>query len=384
MFDSTASIVQTAADQQQTTINVRLLLYISCLLSATLLAFYLTALAYNQAHARRLLGSIPAQPPPPLLITNQNRLIGGALDNATNSTYNSTQSASNDSYSAAMATTLGLSGAKEAVDRESGHVKVPYYIYIQLFILQLLMVFLVESQNYFSKNSRSYSASLCQQQPEQLVNPIGLITWAVVLVLYYLILSLTCWLLGQLIKLNLRLVTASSASQRNRASLYGTGNGAVVARNVYGSNVYNQQLSTISPSSSSYSSAENGQQQQQQSNYTLQRGQPPAELLMKSHATGQVRAKSSTGCLSALICGNKYLNDKMIDLLFIHFLPVLATIAILYLNWNVSQAINYYFYTLSYGSQLAYWPLLVELSVPFYSMIIYTPIVSTSISTKLN
>lgn len=242
--------------------NLRLIIYLSCLISAALFTLHLAAAAYNRAQARRLLGAIPANPPPPLLVSNGGvgsaaqlhpMLAGGSLNHRSatgqqqsSSTNNSehtspTYGSSSIDYSAA----LSASRAKQLAANPSGgghfydqlfapshyqclqklakqRLSVPIHLVVQLLALELLLVLLVESQNYLQRmqSRRGLAAFRGYAGPvpeDPVLEPIGLVTWVLVLTLYYLVASVFTWLASQLLELNLDCFReARSAKSRNQ------------------------------------------------------------------------------------------------------------------------------------------------------------------------
>lgn len=259
--------------------NLRLIIYLSCLISAGLFTLHLAAAAYNRAQARRLLGAIPANPPPPLLVSNSNgsaasvaqlhpMLAGNqqqqqranqagqqqqqiTASSANNSEHTSpTYGSSSLDYSAALSANRAKQLASNSSSTNYDHLflnqyqcvqksmaatkqqlSVPIHLVVQLLALQLIVILLVESQNYLQRMQNRRSASLMmtfrqqqngggliygptneQQQLDPTLDPIGLITWSFLLAFYYLIASIFGWLASQLLEINLDWLGDSSSS----------------------------------------------------------------------------------------------------------------------------------------------------------------------------
>lgn len=512
-----ASGQQQSFDHHNSSSNVRLVIYISCLLSAALLAIYLAAIVYNQAHARRLLGAIPVHQPPPLLVTsNLNVLRAGPAFNgnpasatAAGSDNSPTYSSSID-YSAALnaATTVMASNNKKqsttfnssnehnnnetAFDlmnmningngnddrllsknnnlvnqslfqqQWSNRFNIPIHVLVQLLTLQLLLVLLVESQNYLQRNRSSSTASyllttlltnesapITNVQQQSMLNSIGTITWLVVLILYYLIASVFFWLIGHLLKLNINLINlgkvilASSSKNKNTSDngdcdrkLFGispsNGSGGSTTttdnnNNKYNSgatittaSIYNGPTTTATTTTTTITRAAN--QHQSAGNFygapgTNQCGYNGTALVQSTAALPGQQFNASTSPSSSTFSSqsiadlaaynNHHLHHfsksnikkghantslfsyilstitnpiKLVDLVIVQAMPIVTTILICLFTSNKSQLFNSLTYTTSFGAQLAYWPLLVDMSSSLFSLLIYYgPAVSISL-----
>lgn len=500
-FLTSSSTTTTTNNNEQQATNCRLLIYISCLISATLLALQLAAAAYNKAHARRLLGAIPANPPPSLLVTNlrvanstpselnlnHHQVPNHSImtNQATATNYSSDQTSptySSSDYSVALQASKAkleqqqlreqlafnerqqhrplsklFHSATRSVSQHLKQVTFPIHLVVQLFILELLIVLLVESQNYLERGLRNsnllFNSTLNWQtaqffHPELVVatppppqqsdqfNPIGFVTWFLVVTLYYLIATITCWLAGQLIKLNVSLViqhcylkklltgscspssVGSSTEASDKSIHYGATNSTAISS-----------LAAANPVSVSICSQQQQQQQNsrlpvatnnfygQNSCYGQYNGNAQHQLhhLNNLHSsTSPTSSFSSTGnqsmsdpntALSRLevdstrlygeipraggisisgekvtpFDGHRFVNlplDKLY-LFVIHVLPVFSVIVIALVSANKIESLNGLFYTTNFSFQIAYWPLLVELtSTPLSALLYYEPAVS--------
>lgn len=220
--------------QQSSSATPRALIYGSCLASCVLLVAHLLALAYNRAHARKLLGAIPARAPPALLVANSAQLAR-KLDDASSyvsaikqqqqqqqqsdqtganyhelvsaaTTTTTTASSSSPTYGnaheaafaavAAASEPLAAASSGDVPARKSaggGNVRVQVSLLAHLLALELLLVLLVESQN----------ALLDEASPDDAAGEwdfMGAGAWLCVLALYYLIAHVYMWLLGELLR----------------------------------------------------------------------------------------------------------------------------------------------------------------------------------------
>lgn len=465
----------------------KLAVYISCLISAALLTLHLLSVAYNRAHARRLLGSMPADPPPPLLISSSQpsrpqQLLGSGGSRPmppnmssleTTPTYGSnmetsatatatTTTATSDHYQqqqqqakfqpaasscfdlignvvdlqaiGAAASSLGVinggGGASCPTTSSSNQFKrqfqVPIHILVQLLALQLLVILLVESQNYIhdmgsaAANSQHVDPTTAWMPAAAAAlaskNPIGPITWLLVLALYYLIGCLTFWLMGQLVKLNLNLASLSLATQPPGCSSWWPNNN-------------NRTGSSTSSSASSSSSSTNKQQQQQQHQlasifapssisstqsrdsptdstdgvkygggqtiygagqrtmnlyggghpsvfYGTTSGLQQQSLANNNSNTNQGYSSSAGNLLGYLL--NPSIS-KPIQLIVCHLCPCIFVTFIVWLSAPRVAWFNSLTYTTSFGLQFAYWPLLVDLigaTTAQSTLLYYIPAVS--------
>lgn len=487
-------------NEQQATTNCRLLIYISCLISATLLALQLAAAAYNRAHARRLLGAIPANPPPSLLVTNlrvanstpsalnlnhHHQVPNSIMTNhhqATNCSDQTSPTYSSSDYSVALQASKAkleqqqqlreqlafneqqrplsklFHSATRPVSQHLKQVTFPIHLVVQLFILELLIVLLVESQNYLERGSGSRDANLSYNatlywrtaqsyNPESAfatrppqsyqLNPIGFITWFLVVTLYYLIAAITCWLAGQLIKLNVSLMTqhcylkqlltgscspssvGSSTEASDKSIHYGATNSTAISssaanpvpvsicssqqqqnsrlpvatNNFYGQNsCYGQyngntntqhqlhhlnNLNSSTSPTSSFSSA--GNQSISDPNTALSRLEVDSTRLYGETPRFGGGISISSKKVTSKFDGHRFVNlplDKLY-LFVIHVLPVFLITVIALISANKIESLNGFFYTTNFSFQIAYWPLLVELtSTPLSALLYYEPAVS--------
>lgn len=458
--------------------NLRLLIYISCLISVILLALQLAALAYNRAHARRLLGAIPAHPPPPLLVTNLRAANSQQQIPAANCSDQTTPTYSSSDYSLALQASktrleqqqFGFGAVVEPLrslfppNKSSRRLIFPIHLIVQLFALELLIVFLVESQNYLQRPTRiSQHAHLLNMsagwQPAQFfqfaqmqhqentfpasssdqLNPIGWFTWLLVLALYYLIASVTCWLFGQLLKLNLSLLSqhwhlkhlasscspsssGSSSAASDKSIQYGATNSTAISSsanpapvsiysqqqqqnhqrlptsNLYGganscygqyntnNNTSNQrQLNNLQSSTSPTSSfSSTGNQSMSDPNTALSRLEADSNRLYGEPFTLRLAAQANkkgsskhAELISPLKSSLIKLSLDKLYLFVVHILPILSVLVIGFLSTSKSDTLNALTYTTSSAFQLAHWPLLVEFSsTPFAVILYYVPSVS--------
>lgn len=413
--------------------NQRPLVYATCLVCALLLAVQLAAGAHCRAQARRLLGSMPAEPPPPLLVANQSHQAATRRSATTTTTTTTSQlsssvdqsptySTSNDDYSSALAITKNklmstINGDYDFAQQATGTSRkprqqareslvVPMKLVGQLLFLQLLVLLLVESQNYLARNlplrqllslqvSNFYGEpALVDTKAQEQLNPIGWLTYLVVFGLYYLISTLTCWLLGQLLKLNGCLgrqqrklsghsnVVGPADKQTYLAAAAATAHQGPLINN------YQQQQhhsSTSPTSSSSYQSSSSAGQGEQassalyQHHHHLQTKQVmlPAQLASRG-------ASTSASQLDGDLWLTRMCLSQQVQWTLTNLAPLLISAAMLYLSccWpdSLSQQINLQTYTSSFGSQLAFWPLLVDSSwtLPMGLLLFLLPSVSIS------
>jgi len=312
------------------TANLRFLIYASCLLSALLLALHLGAASYKQAHDRRLFASIPSQAPPSLLVTNalvqapnqrptssnlecspmeadldleQQRQLAAHQRLTTNGSNSDSSPTYSSNYSAALATNKAkleaekmdtsssapfpfklsprtmetATAAAAAASRRPTRLTVPIHLFGQLLALQLLLVLLVESQNYNQRTrppasqlfQPDLSLSFAPNPGADQLRPIGAITWILVCLLYYLIAAFNCWLLAQLVELNVAIFEeetrqsgqmAAAASSYSSSSSNGGSSGASDKSIQYGAT----NSTVLSSSANQVSSSIYGQRQQQQ------------------------------------------------------------------------------------------------------------------------
>lgn len=362
--------------QQERMAGMRYVIYASALVAAGLLVAQLAAQLYNRAQARRLLGSIPVRAPPALLVAG------------------------------------GLQPERPAhcptEERRSAHLSVPVHLLVQLLALQLLLVLLVESQNYFSW--RPLPAPSTDQSGS--FEPIGASTWLAVVALYYLIASITCWLAVRLAELNLSLSplcpvvcqrmlgsrgeptdahSPASSSSLSRAMLAegsseapslddksqaqysssATGN-AISTSSIYAANANQQRAheappgrlqASISPGSSFSSST---------GDHNLHRHLH--HLALANHGARLARPELEPVSLGLLAA-------RLARLALTHLLPVVLAALVGWLTAGRAAKLNALLYTSQGGpmSQLAYWPLLVDASWPYLAgLIYYGPSVSVS------
>lgn len=502
---------QQQQQQQASTTNYRLLIYVSCLISATLLALQLAAAAYNKAHARRLLGAIPAHPPPPLLVTNlrianstpsalgSHNGAGQTINQTTTHTINCSDQTSptysSSDYSVALqASKIKLEQQQQqqqqrqltnpsglfpsrlstcSVSQLLKQLTFPIHLIVQLFVLELLIVLLVESQNYLERRTARHAHLLLNSTttaspswnwqtsqfmqpldfivavpPSDQLTPIGLITWLLVITLYYLIAAITCWLAGQLIRLNVTLVrqhwhlkrlirgscspssVGSSTEASDKSMHYGATNSTAISssvnpvsasicsqqqqqqldsrlpvgmiHNFYGPNSCygqyntsnNQQqqhqlhhLNNLHSSTSPTSSfSSTGNQSMSDPNTALSRlevdstrlySETPRFALSTSLGQKTVNKDTKNPFRNG---GQCLINNLPLDKLYlfvIHILPVLLVIVIALLSVNKVESLNASYFTTNFSFQVAYWPLLVELSsTPLSALLYYEPAVS--------
>lgn len=369
------------------------LIYASALVSAVLLVVQLGALAYQRAHTRRLLASMPAQPPPSLLVANRRQ--PAKLEPSANQL------------------------------RASRHrkLRVPAHLLVQLLAVQLLVVLLVESQNYFLRRSSARNLLLAEmhEQPEVATEPIGAPTWTAVLALYYLIASITCWLAVKLTWLNLslapqclrgacsRLLCAplgecpgAGLDQRSPVSSGSLSRAALAADGSSGApslDGCDKQYGIATNSSAGTPATGNAistssiyapnQQQQQQQAFQVGAGRSAAELQRlqssispsSSFASSSVLGDTNQRHSGRLGAGLRALASRLAHLSLVHLLPVLLAGLIGWLSSARAAKLNNQLYTsqASPMSQLACWPLLVDASWPYLAgLIYYGPSVSIS------
>lgn len=467
----------TGSASEQNATNHRLIIYVSCLISATLLALQLAAAAYNKAHARRLLGAIPAQPPPPLLVSNLR--VANSTPSALNSSHHGqpNQTATNCSdqtsptystsdYSVALqASKMKLEQQQQqhqlndpsglfpsrfpSVSKRLKQLTFPIHLIVQLFLLELIIVLLVESQNYLERRTRhehllnpTWSWQTAQSlqpnfvvsvPPSEQLNPIGSITWLLVLTFYYLIAAITCWLAGQLLKLNVSLVEQqhhlkrlngssspsslrSSTEASDKSIHYDATNSTAVSSsaNPVSASICSQQQqhnsrlpvatnSFYGPSScyGQYSTNNNQQHHLQQLNNLHSSTSPTSSFSSVGNqsmsdpntALGRLEVDSTRlygeaprfgvstnlGSAKNQLSGQSLIKlplDKLY-LFVMHVLPVSLVIVIALLSASKIDALNASYFTTNYSFQIAYWPLLVELtSSPLSIIIYYEPAVS--------
>lgn len=108
--------------------------------------------------------------------------------------------------------------------------QVPIKLIVHLFAIQLLVVLLVESQNYpprpmvdlHLRPDGSWDFRNQSIRPvDQILPTIGLVTTCLVLALYYFVASFTCWLAAKLVGLNLRLFRLNSLVTGSTKSIHG-------------------------------------------------------------------------------------------------------------------------------------------------------------------
>lgn len=522
--------------------NLRLIIYLSCLISAALFTLHLAAAAYNQAQARRLLGAIPANPPPPLLVSNSNgsaaqlhpmltgvatstinrgaNLIGqGGQQSSNNSEHTSpTYGSSSIDYSAALDANrarqlassnpanhfydhLTMNHRYQCVQKlVKQQLSVPIHLIVQLLALELIVILLVESQDYLQRMQATRRGMLLRQHQQQslqssllygsgvpasehqgdpMLDPIGLITWTLMLTFYYLIASIFTWLMGQLLELNsdwlfhasnlksrtrLRPSNSTNSSMASDKSIqYGvataTTNSTAFASSVnpaagslyagsrhlnanqlylvetgqascYGQpalqysaattataapnngSLADQQpfQSSTSPSSSLSSAGQSVGEQHlsalnrleadsarlyghhhhhhHNNNHNQQQQQPIRQLIMTTGSRQRIASKQARfferffGCHSTShnIEDTDNRRQTPLNKLLVHLFPVLLSGLIAWLSIDKTQTINSLLYTSSLGSQLAYWPLLVDCSSSGLSLLLYyVPAVSVAL-----
>lgn len=383
-------------------LSARLLIYVSCLISAALLALHLAAAAYNQAHARRLLDAIPkpAPVPPQLLASLPTPAAVGPQQQHQQQSSQSNSDAS-PTYSASDYTFGHKLKLPEAPDSAASStaplsLKLPTHLLVQMLALQLLLVLLVESQNCLQRAGFRAATPPYRQWPDEAaLPPVGTPTWLLVLALYYLTTALTCWLMGQLIRLNLSLSSslsaASGARQRPLRSSASTSSSAASDKSAQS----RAGQSAVNPSAGSmYTSARSNnvtclaQSQLAQLNsstsptssfssingHSIERQLALSRLEDSAQLYGQLAAEGPRGRRAL----TRLLEERApAELLVVHALPLLATLTVAWLSAARSHALNALTYTSSLGAQLAFWPLLVDASAtPFSALLYYGPSVS--------
>ena len=247
-----------------------------------------------------------------------------------------------------------------------GLAAAPVHLIIKMLALELLLVFLIESQNFLQR--RPIASGLGGPEPLERLNPTGPTTWLLVLALYYLVASLTFWLLAQLLQLNGQLASSTSAcsssarsdqQQRQQQQVYGP---AGPLRPLAAANLYGQHASA-SPTSS-FSSSPRALAAEASSAAALGRLEADsARLYLALNQTGtgpappeRPRFAGRAECLRGLS------QSRALCWGLVHLGPLLAAAGLGLLSLERAQSINQLAYTSTSGAQLALWPLLVDAS----------------------
>lgn len=242
--------------------SLHLIVVISCLASVILLSVYLAAAFYNKIHANRLLASIPLHPAPSMLVTSSNNLDrSSALIHAAtlqrqpptgsdpSQIYASNMIEANDYATAVCKQTQSMAmecagnslwpsntlsygvwpdRAKQAqtnrrrlVERNLRHFKqlrIPIYVMLYLFAVQLLIVLLVESQGLFPQPRYAFAGSRQASTETQPLPPMGPVSWLLVSLLYYLVSAISFWLISRCVELSILMIRPSLLLRRPTSS----------------------------------------------------------------------------------------------------------------------------------------------------------------------
>lgn len=240
-------------------------------------------------------------------------------------------------------------------------LKVPIYILCQLFLIQLLVLLMLISQNWWQNRQQMQQ----QTQPQLMLDPIAQITWLIVILFYYLISSFTCWLLVQFLKLN-KILLVSSNVQLDQT-----------ARQFNSSSVDSSEHDLQSELTSSKLTPSSSQYQQCQKLTSTTAATQQDRYWNQQWSVGKLNNNANINCInkSKLISSSSSFM-QLFDLctLFLEYFLPLALSAICFwvsqYNWLASQ-INELTFVSSFATQLASWPLLLESTSSQVSLLIY-------------
>lgn len=403
----------------------RLAVCVSCLACALLLAALVASSAYNRAHTSRLLGSIPASPPPPLLVTSSSNSNSSASQSSSSSSGDPSHQQHQQHHVSQRNQPGQLLLRLDLEDPQTRKLRLPGHLCAHLLLLQVLIIGLVLSQSYHERvKQQQLSQGFAPSVGGNQLDPIGAATWCLAGALFYLLAAVLCWLVAQLVQLNLNLWSALRAMRQqqqqhcastlasNRLQMITqqqqqhqssdassaastspeTGDAATTTSSAQATqsqaNVYGQQLlhhnnnsaTSVNPFSGPAASA--GSSQLSSPYGSAQDAAPRGATSLygqqlqafKPLASQQLQLQSSSSSTN--------FGRTISQLLISHLVPVVLTLGYVWFGPSGARKalqINDIAYVGSLAGQLASWPLLVDASATLFAGLVFG---TTSVSWK--